>query len=84
MTIENRVDKLAIRQEALIAAVHGLTDVMETMRDMQAELMAWIQQPPSTDLADLLKGLTAAVHDNSTVLDELARRIEALPEQLAR
>ena len=84
MTIENRVDKLAIRQEALIAAVHGLTDVMETMRDMQAELMAWIQQPPGTDLADLLKGLTAAVHDNSTVLDELARRIEALPEQLAR
>ena len=51
---------------------------------MQAELIAWIQQPPSTDLADLLQGLTAAVHDNSTVIDELARRIEALPEQLAR
>ena len=84
MTIEDRVDKLATRQEALIAAMHGLADVVETMRDMQAELIAWIQQPPSTDLADLLQGLAAAVHDNSTVIGELARRIEALPEQLAR
>jgi ABC-type transporter Mla subunit MlaD len=84
MTIDDRIDKLAMRQEALIAAIHGLADVVETMRDMQAELVAWIQQPPSTDLADLLQGLTAAVHDNSTVIDELARRVEALPEQLTR
>ena len=84
MTIEDRIDKLAMRQEALIAAIHGLADVVETMRDMQAELLAWIQQPPSTDLADLLQGLAAAVDDNSTVIGELARRIEALPEQLAR
>jgi ABC-type transporter Mla subunit MlaD len=84
MTIEDRIDKLAMRQEALIAAIHGLADVVETMRDMQAELMAWLQEPPSTDLADLLQGLAAAVHDNSTVIGELARRIEALPEQLAR
>ena len=84
MTIEDRIDKLAMRQEALIAAIHGLADVVEAMRDMQAELIAWIQAPPSTDLADLLTGLTAAVHDNSTVIGELALRIEALPEQLAR
>jgi len=84
MTTEEKIDKLAMRQEALIASIHGLADVVETMRDMQAELIAWIQQPPSTDLAELLTGLTAAVHDNSTVIDELARRIEALPEQLAR
>ena len=84
MTIEDRIDKLAMRQEALIAAIHGLADVVETMRDMQAELIAWIQQPPSMDLADLLQGLAAAVHDNSTIIGELARRIEALPEQLTR
>ena len=84
MTIDDRIDKLAMRQEALIAVIHGLADVVETMRDMQAELVAWIQQPPSTDLADLLQGLAAAVHDNSTVIGELARRIEALPERLAR
>ncbi len=84
MTIEDRIDKLAMRQEALIAAIHGLADVVETMRDMQAELIAWIQQPTSTDLADLLQGLVAAVQDNSTVIGELARRIEALPAQLAR
>ena len=51
---------------------------------MQAELIAWIQQPPGTDLPDLLQGLTAAVQGNSEVLGELARRIEALPGQLAR
>ena len=84
MTIEDRIDKLAMRQEALIAAIHGLADVVETMRDMQAELVAWIQQPPSADLADLLQELAAAVHDNSTVIGELVQRIEALPEQLAR
>jgi hypothetical protein len=84
MRIEDRIDKLAMRQEALIAAIHGLADVVETMRDMQAEFIAWIQQPPSTDMADLLQELAAAVHDNSTVIGELARRIEALPEQLTR
>ena len=45
---------------------------------MQAELIALIQQPPSTDLPDLLKGLTAAVQGNSSVIAELVRRIDAL------
>jgi len=84
MTVDEKLDKLAMRQEALIAAIHGLVDVVETVRDMQAELIAWIQQPPGTDLPDLLQGLTAAVQGNSEVLGELARRIEALPGQLAR
>ena len=84
MTTEEKLDKLAMRQEALIASLHDLVDVVETMRDMQAELIAWIQQPPSTDLPDLLQGLTAAVQANSSVIGELVRRIEALPERLAR
>ncbi len=84
MTVDEKLDKLAMRQEALIAAIHGLVDVVEAVRDMQAELIAWIQQPPGTDLPDLLQGLTAAVQGNSEVLGELARRIEALPGQLAR
>ena len=84
MTVDEKLDQLALRQEALIAAIHGLVDVVETVRDMQAELIAWIQQPPGTDLPDLLQGLTAAVQGNSEVLGELARRIEALPGQLAR
>jgi len=84
MTVDEKLDKLAMRQEALIAAIHGLVDVVEAVRDMQAEPIAWIQQPPGTDLPDLLQGLTAAVQGNSEVLGELARRIEALPGQLAR
>ena len=84
MTVDEKLDKLALRQEALIAAIHGLVNVVETVRDIQAELIAWIQQPPGTDLPDLLQGLTAAVQGNSEVLGELARRIEALPGQLAR
>jgi hypothetical protein len=80
MTTEEKIDKLAMRQEALVASIHGLADVVETMRDMQAELIAWIQQPPSTDLPDLLKGLTAAVQGNSSVIAELVRRIDALSE----
>ena len=33
---EDKLDRLALRQEALIASIHDLVDVVETMRDMQA------------------------------------------------
>ena len=69
MTVDEKLDQLALRQEALIAAIHGLVNVVETVRDIQAEL---------------LQGLTAAVQGNSEVLSDLTRRIEALPGQLAR
>lgn len=84
MTIDERLEKLGMRQEALIASIHGLVDVVQTMRDMQAELIAWIQQPPGTDLPDLLKGMTAAIQGNGEVLNELVRRIEALRTQIAK
>ena len=84
MTLDEKIDKLAMRQEALIASIHGLVDVVETVRDMQAELITWAQQPPGTDLPDLLKGLAAAVQANGDVIKELVDRIEALPERLAK
>ena len=84
MILEERIAHWETRQEALIASMHGLVDIMETVRDMQAELMAWLQQPPTTDLPELLKGLTAAIQEHSDLLVDLSRRVDALPERLAR
>ena len=84
MTLEERIAHWEIRQEALIASIHGLVDIMETVRDVQAELMAWLQQPPSTDLPELFKGLTAAIQEHSDLLVDLSRRVDTLPERLAR
>ena len=84
MTLEERIAHWETRQEALIAAMHGLVDIMETVRDMQAELMAWLQQPPTTDLPELLKGLTAAIQEHSDLLVDVSPRVDALPERLAR
>ena len=84
MTLEERIAHWETRQEALIASMHGLVDIMETVRDIQAELMAWLQQPPSTDVPELLKGLTAALQEHSDLLVDVSRRVDALPERLAR
>jgi hypothetical protein len=36
-------------------------DIMEVLRDMLGELAAWLKQPASNDLPDLLKALSREV-----------------------
>ena len=53
-TIEERLAKLEERQEALVAAIGELGEIMIQTRSMVAELAAWLQQPPSSDLPEFL------------------------------
>jgi hypothetical protein len=72
-----RLARMERRQEALIAGVDGLTDVMQMNTAMLTELMEWLKQPPSSDLPDLLGALVLAVN-------EMRDEIRALPEKVAR
>ena len=60
--------RLTERQEATITAINGLADVLQTQTEMLeavseslADLKAWLQEPPSNELPELLKRLTLAV-----------------------
>src|SRR5271166_35469 len=61
VTLDERMDRWERRQEALIASVGGLAEVIRTNQEMLGALMEWLQQPPSSDMPELLKALTAAV-----------------------
>ena len=63
--------------EALIASMQGLLAIQTDIRDMIAELSAWLRQPASTDLPDLIRALI-------TSTNMLRTDIEALPAAVAR
>jgi ABC-type transporter Mla subunit MlaD len=83
-TVNQKIDRLVQRQEAMIGAIHGLTDVMEQTRDLVTELMAWLQEPPSSELPDLLKALTKAVSDQGEKITAMHGLLVKLPAQVAR
>jgi hypothetical protein len=59
------------REEAIIASLHKILDVVEDIRDGQKELMDWLAKPPSSELPELLKALLASVHTISAQMNEL-------------
>lgn len=71
-----KLDKVLERQNAIAAGMHTLADVMEETRDKIGELLAWAQQPPSSELSDLISGMTKA-------LEALAQEIKAMPDAVA-
>jgi hypothetical protein len=77
MAVEERLIKLEMRQEALIASMQGLLAIQTDIRDMIAELSAWLRQPASTDLPDLIRALI-------TSTNMLRTDIAALPAAVAR
>jgi hypothetical protein len=77
MAVDERLIKLEMRQEALIASMRGLLDIQTDIRDMIAELSAWLRQPASTDLPDLIRALI-------TSTNMLRTDIAALPAAVAR
>ena len=64
-TIEERLAMLEERQEALVAAIGELGEIMIQTRSMVAELAAWLQQPPSSDLPEFLTRMAGAVEANT-------------------
>jgi ubiquinone biosynthesis protein UbiJ len=84
MTIEDRLQRMEVRQEALVTAISGLTDVMEQTRDLVAELMAWLQEPSSSELPDAIKKMAEEIGGLANVVARLGVRINTLPEDVAR
>ena len=77
-TIEERLAKLEERQEALVAAISELGEIMIQTRSMVAELAAWLQQPPSSDLPEFLTRMAGAVEANTDSVRTTADTIVAL------
>lgn len=82
--IEDELKRLNTRQEAMVSAMHGLTDVMQQTRDLVAELMAWLQEPPSSDMADTLKALVQQVQEQNGHLKTIGEVLIELPGRVAR
>lgn len=84
MTVEDRLGRLETRQEHMISAIHGLTDVMEQTRDRLTEVMAWLQEPPSSDLPDTLATILNAVDAQNSGLQAVLQKLDQLPAEVAR
>jgi hypothetical protein len=77
MSDTERLARMERRQEALIAGISGLVDIMQMNTAMLTELMEWLKQPPSSELPDLLQALVATIH-------EMREEIRVLPARVAR
>ena len=84
MDTDARLARIEARQEALVGAIHGLTNVMEQTRDLVTELMAWLQEPASSELPDLLKALTTAVEAQGEMITTLHGLLVKLPARVVR
>lgn len=74
--IRDQLARMERRQEAVIQAVSGLADVMQVNTAMLADLMAWLKEPPKSDLTDLVKALV-------TKLDVVLAAVLEVPEKVA-
>lgn len=71
-------------QREEIDRLEALTDRVETLTVSLAELMAWLQEPSSTDLADALKQLATAVQVQADRTEAIERVLAKLPADVAR
>jgi septal ring factor EnvC (AmiA/AmiB activator) len=82
--VEDRLNRLDQRLETLIASMNGLLDIQIEVRAMLAELMAWLQKPPSNELPKLMMRLAEAVEANNERQAELRQEVAGLPAKLAQ
>lgn len=80
MTDHELLVRLDMRQEALIATISTLTDVLVDVRDNQRELLEFIQEPPSSDMGEILTTLTASVDGLRDAIERMGRD---MPERVA-
>ena len=83
-TPEERITRWEQRQELLIASMNRMVDTMEVIRDMIGELAAWLKQPASNDLSDLLKALVLRSETLSEEIVQIGGKIDALPAVIVR
>ena len=83
-TPEERITRWEQRQELIIASMNRMVDTMEVIRDMIGELAAWLKQPASSDLPDLLRALIVRSETLSEQVVQLGGKIDALPAAIVR
>jgi hypothetical protein len=83
-TPEERITHWEQRQEVIIASMNRMVDTVEVIRDMIGELAAWLQQPASNDLPDLLKVLVLRSETLSEQIVQIGGKIDALPAVIVR
>jgi uncharacterized coiled-coil protein SlyX len=84
MDLEARLARWEQRQETMIASLHDILGGLDAMRGQLAELVAWLQQPPSDELPDLIRAMIAASDATHEQLSRLDERMQSLPEKVAR
>lgn len=83
-TPEERIARWEQRQELIILSMNRMVDTMEVIRDMIGELAAWLKQPASSDLPDLLRALIVRSESLSEQVVQLGGKIDALPAAIVR
>ena len=83
-TLEERIARWEQRQELIILSMNRMVDTMEVIRDMIGELAAWLKQPASSDLPDLLKALIVRSESLGEQVVQLGGKINALPAAIVR
>jgi hypothetical protein len=83
-TPEERIARWEQRQELIILSMNRMVDTMEVIRDMIGELAAWLKQPASSDLPDLLRALIVRSESLSEQVVQLGGKIDALPAVIVR
>jgi hypothetical protein len=82
--LDERITRWEQRQEVIIASLEGVVVTMTTIREMIAELGAWLKEPPSRDLSDLLRVLIATNQAISSQVDEVGGKMDALRATVVR
>ena len=83
-TPEERIARWEQRQELIIVSMNRMVDTMEVIRDMIGELAAWLKQPASNDLPDLLRALIVRSETLSEQVVQIGGKIDALPAAVVR
>jgi hypothetical protein len=76
-----RLDQVSTRQELIVTGIHGLADILEVLGEQVSVLVEWVNEPPSTALADAMKGFEAALTALGDAMlqspDQVAERVVA-------
>jgi hypothetical protein len=82
--LDERITQWERRQEVIIASLEGVVVTMTAIREMIVELGAWLREPPSSDLSDLLRVLIATNQAISSQVDEIDDKMDALRATVVR
>ena len=84
MDVPQTLAAIQALQREEIERLEALTDRVETLTASVAELMAWLQQPPSSELADALTQLAEAVQVQADRTEAIEQALAKLPADVAR